>query len=342
MGQVIPFIQNPEYFFKQGVSSYQNKDWRRSIRYLKRAIELRPLEGVFHCQLAAVLSDMAQYERSNEILLHVLDHVDEHLYDCYYFLANNYACLGLFDKAREAALHYLSGSPEGEFIEDTKELLEVINLEEDDDFFTTDDEFVLRYERVGRLIAEKHYQKAEKLLGELLKEYPDHDALYNQYARALHLQGRSDEAIDCLQALLEETTYVPAVCQLTLLLEDQQDRRKAERWKKQLRQLAPLNKAHMHKWAATLCRLGEYEQAFLAFLFLQRHGTPDKGGAFFYRYGVAAFHCGYANKSKNAWKLARDYGHHGADILLQKWKRRDLEREEVQCERMHDLSFGLD
>ncbi|GAJ97585.1 tetratricopeptide repeat protein [Geomicrobium sp. JCM 19055] len=45
MGQVVPFIQNPEYFFKQGVVAYQKKDWQRSIRYLQRAIDLRPRRG---------------------------------------------------------------------------------------------------------------------------------------------------------------------------------------------------------------------------------------------------------------------------------------------------------
>ncbi|MBB6450332.1 tetratricopeptide (TPR) repeat protein [Geomicrobium halophilum] len=350
MGQVIPFIQNPEYFFKRGVISYQNKDWNRSIRYLQRAIELRPLEGVFHCQLAAVLSDMGRYERSNEILLHVLDHIDEGLYDCYYFLANNYAYLGLFDKSREAALNYLALDPEGEFSADIKDLLELLDVEVDEGFPSDresgdsplPDELILQYERAGRLINEGHYQKAEQLLQGMVVDYPSYYAAYNQLARTLHLQGRTDEAIDFLSTLLAETTYVPAACQLTLLLEDQQLDQEADQWKQKLRQLAPIDKSHMYKLAATHCRLGEYEQALLSFHFLQKQSLPEKNGSYFYRYGVAAFHCGYNNRSWKAWKTACEYGHEKAASLLQKWKEQSLKNEEVQCDHVHDLSFGLD
>ncbi|WP_160112485.1 tetratricopeptide repeat protein [Salicibibacter kimchii] len=354
MGQLIPFLQNPEYFFDRGITFYKNKDWNRSIRYLKRAIELRPLEGVFHCQLAAVLSDMGEHERSNETLLHVLDHIDGNIYDCYYFLANNYAFLGLFDKSKEAALQYLSFSPEGEFADDTEELLELVTLDGDEDFFEDEykeklpfpDDFILQYERAGRMINDGNYEKAEHLLEELMMDYPAHYASYNQYARTLHLQGRSDDAMHCLRTLLTEVMYVPALCQLTLLLEDQHKEREAEHWKKKLRQLAPLNKGHMHKLAATLCRLGEYEQALVSFHFLQKNSLPEATGAFpgtfFYRYGVAAFHCGHKGKSKKAWKRARDHGHNKAATLLQTWQTRALKREEVQCEHLHDLSFGLD
>ncbi|QQK81539.1 tetratricopeptide repeat protein [Salicibibacter cibi] len=350
MGQLIPFLQNPEYFFDRGITFYKNKEWNRSIRYLKRAIELRPLEGVFHCQLAAILSDMGEYERSNETLLHVLDHIDGDMYDCYYFLANNYAFLGLFDKSKEAALHYLSSSPEGEFVEDAQELLELVKLDGNEDFFADEyeekpafpDDFILQYERAGRFINEGNYEKAERLLKGLMMDYPAYYASYNQYARTLHLQGRSDEAMHCLRTLLEEVMYVPALCQLTLLLEDQRKDREVEQLKKKLRQLVPLNKGHIHKLAATLCRLGEYEQALLLFHFLQKHSPPEMAGAFFYRYGVAAFHCGYHKKSKKAWKLARDHGDDKAATLLQAWQTRALKSDEVQCEHLHDLSFGLD
>ncbi|GAK07269.1 LOW QUALITY PROTEIN: hypothetical protein JCM19038_992 [Geomicrobium sp. JCM 19038] len=349
MGQVVPFIQNPEYFFKQGVVAYQKKDWQRSIRYLQRAIDLRP-EGVFHCQLAAVLSDMGQYERSNEILLHVIEHIDYKLYDCYYFLANNYAYLGLFDRARDAANKYIQLMPDGDFREDTDELLQLLNLEDigSDDFSDDEsldapmsDEFILRFEEVHQFIKDQNYLKAEEQLRELIFENPSYYAAYSQLARVLHLLGRTEEAIYFLDELLQVEAYVPAICQIALLLDHAGHDQELHYWKEKLIDVMPIDKNHMYKVAATLCRLGEYEAALHAFQYLHKHSYQEKG-VFFYRFGVAAFHCGHDAKTKKFWSMARRTGHEKARLLLETWEERSLSNEEVRCETVQDLAFGLD
>ncbi|GAK02663.1 LOW QUALITY PROTEIN: hypothetical protein JCM19037_913 [Geomicrobium sp. JCM 19037] len=349
MGQVVPFIQNPEYFFKQGVIAYQKKDWHRATRLLQRAIDLRPSKGFFTVSLAAVLSDMGQYERSNEILLHVVEHIDYQLYDCYYFLANNYAYLGLFDKAREAANNYLKLMPYGEFRADTEELLELLNLEDLDAGIENDelvdhpvpDQVILQYEEAWRYIKEGNYRQAERNLREMIEDQPSYLASYNQLARALHLQGRTEEAIFVLQELIEEQPYVPALCQIALLLFEAGHKEEASYWTERLKDVVPIDKGHMYKVATTLCRLGEYEAAFPVFRYLQKH-MPQEKASFFYRYGVVAYHLGYNNRTRKAWSIAKRWGHEHAANLLATWEIRSLDDEEVRCEDLRDLAFGIE
>ena len=40
--------------------------------------------------------------------------------------------------------------------------------------------------------------------------------------------------------------------------------------------------------------------------------------------------------------MARRTGHEKAALLLQTWEERSLSNEEVQCETVQDLAFGLD
>ncbi|MFZ4450951.1 tetratricopeptide repeat protein [Salibacterium aidingense] len=319
-GQVIPFIQNSEYFFKRGVHAYQKQELKRAVKYVRRAVELNPQQGVFQCQLAAIYSDMGEYHTSNDLLLHVLDDVDADLYECYFFLANNYAYLGFFDKAGETARQYLSLVPEGDFSEDARDLLDMLQMEEEQEDVIppdTDDELIITYERALRMIKENRYYEAETYLENIVAEYPLYFAAQSQLARVLFLKGQIEEALAYAKDVWLEHHYLPAGCQLALFYSEAGRDKEAVEAAGMLKRLIPMDRDNLFRLASTLCLLHECEKAHRLFRMYLLRFTPEDAN-FFFHYGVAAYESGRLGAARKQWELAKAQGHRGAETLLEK------------------------
>lgn len=89
---------------------------------------MKPDNASILCQLAIVLTELGEYQRSNDYLQNIVNGLAPDMYDCHYFMANNYAFLGLFQEARKHAEAYLEKEPDGEFLEDTEDLLISLKL----------------------------------------------------------------------------------------------------------------------------------------------------------------------------------------------------------------------
>ena len=74
--------------------------------------------------------------------------------ECYYFLANNYAHLGLFTEAYKHARLYLELDQMGEFSEDAEELLELIGIDEDEDMeMLEEQEEIINQQEAAQILA---------------------------------------------------------------------------------------------------------------------------------------------------------------------------------------------
>lgn len=59
------------------------KNLKRAVTLFERAVKLTDKEPVFQIQLAAVLSELSEYERSNDILRAVLTETSDYP-ECYF------------------------------------------------------------------------------------------------------------------------------------------------------------------------------------------------------------------------------------------------------------------
>ncbi|SFL83166.1 tetratricopeptide repeat protein [Salibacterium qingdaonense] len=339
-GQVIPFIHHSDYFFKRGVHAYQKQELKRAVKYVRRAVELNPEQGVFQCQLAAIYSDMGEYTASNDLLSHVLEHVDETLYECYFFMANNYAYQGLFDKAGETAAQYLVLAPEGDFAEDAKYLLEMLETENEEEGSLSedseaDDELIITYERALRMIEENRLFEAENTLEDLIAAYPYYPAAQSRLVRVLYLKGHVEEALVYAKEVWHEHYYVPAACQLALLYKEAGRDMEASGMAGMLKQIVPLDRDHLYRTAAALTLLEEGEDAVFFFRRYRHRFAPEKAEFFLY-YGAAAYQAGYVREAEKQWNTARAKGCTGADVLLDKMEHHLLFSSDV----MHELWSG--
>lgn len=327
-GRVLPFLQNEEHYFKRGIHAFQKRELDRAVKYLKKAIEMDPSQGVFQCQLAVVYSDTGEYEESNRLLWHVLEDLDSSLSECYFFLANNYVYLGLFDKAKEMAEAYLAMQPDGDFSKDAQDLLDLLLEDEEEENNQQEEELIMKYEKSERLMKTKQYAEADELLEEIIADYPDYLPAKCQLARLLHEQGRSEEALALVKDIVQEHMYLPALCQLAVLYAEMDRETEAKQTAELLQNIIPLDKSHLFYSASTLCRLGYYEESRLLFeRYVKRHAPTQEG--FYLLFGASAYQSGREVQAEKQWKQSANKDNRTAAALLEYWKEGNLSREAV-------------
>lgn len=113
--KVIPIQMDANFFFERAVRSLDRHRYDKALKYFRKAVEYEPENPVNHCNMAGILSEMGDYEGSNAVLAHILEHVDATMTECYFYMANNYANMENFEEAERALVTYLEEDPAGQF-----------------------------------------------------------------------------------------------------------------------------------------------------------------------------------------------------------------------------------
>jgi len=332
-GNIIPFIQSGEHYFYRGIEAYQKRNIKKAIHYLEKAIEFQGNEPYFRCQLATILAEQGQYERSNELLQYVLDNLDHQLFECYFFMANNYAYLGFFQKAQELAMTYLDCCPKGEYAEDVQVLLDLLSsdIEDEDDgeIIGEDELFLLRYEHACHHIEKGLYKEAVSELQLLIEEYPEYWSAYNHLALSLFLEGDEEGAFETTKFVLEKDSgNLGALCNLTRFYFEKGENEQLEWSVAQLKSVHPLDAEHTYKLANLFCLIGEYERSFLLFKRLHKRRYEDDC-EFLHCSAVAAFHCKHEKTALRNWKRAKQLGDKRAAVFAEQLLKGELSKEDV-------------
>ncbi|WP_368503328.1 tetratricopeptide repeat protein [Alkalihalophilus sp. As8PL] len=338
---VVPFYRSGDYFFHRGIIAYRKNHLKRAVKLFERAVKLTDKEPVFHVQLAAVLSEIGQYERSNDILSMVLAKHGDVQSECYFFMANNYAYLGLFEKAEEAAKRYMVLTPGGEFFRDAGDLLELMQVEQNekdedeeewDELDLSSDEYIIEHDRARTLLKKGKPEEAIPILQHIIEEHPTCWAAHNHLAEALFRLG-DDSAFEISQNVLEEDEgNLFALCNLAVFFTLQQEKEKAAPFINAIKRIYPLDIEHHIKVAQVLAAVGDYEQAINRIIrvepfLLERE--PD----LFHCLAVAYYQTDQQEKALFYWRRAERLGSTIAGDLLLK-----IEQKQVQD---NELSYRL-
>ncbi|MGY3777245.1 tetratricopeptide repeat protein [Isobaculum melis] len=134
--RIIEFIPNTEFYFNRGIIAFQKNKIQLAKKYLLRAADFCQTDderAYTLCQLAICHQHTGEYAESIQILEALLESIDKEFPEAYYFLANNYAFLNDFEKALEAVQRYLREDPNGDFINEAEELLDMVLYELNED-----------------------------------------------------------------------------------------------------------------------------------------------------------------------------------------------------------------
>ncbi|MGE8206604.1 tetratricopeptide repeat protein [Heyndrickxia sp. NPDC080065] len=302
-GVVLSFIPTGDYYFNKGINAFHRHDLTGAKKYLERAIQLEPYEPMIACQLGLVYMQLEQYQESNDLFKQIIDELDPSMTECYYFLANNYAELGLFNEAHKHVKTYLETDPYGEFIEDAEDLLFIIGAdEEEDNAFPIKDELILKQDQARQLLESGNFDKAIEILKSLIAEFPDFWSAYNNLALGYFYLGDMENAANVLEDLLVKNPgNLHGICNLAVFLYHQRRDEELEVLIEGLEKVQPILIEHKYKLGATFALIGRYQQAYIWLNNLKKFGF-EGDSSYYYWLAQSAYHTGHEQTAKNAWK----------------------------------------
>ncbi|WP_027409922.1 tetratricopeptide repeat protein [Anoxybacteroides tepidamans] len=300
--KIIPFIQNGDYYFKKGLGAYRRRDLYKAKKYLERAVHLNSRETMFACQLAVVLAELGEYQASNNLFLKIIHELDPDMNECFYFLANNYAHLGLFREAMNYAQTYLEREPDGSFAEDVEDLIDLLSIEHDDDELGNQDDLIIKQERARSLLEKGEFLAAVGVLQTIIADYPEFWSAYNNLALAYFYLGNAEKAKSIIDEVLEKNPgNLHALCNRLVFSHYLHDEENVHRLSDELACVHPILLEHRYKLGATFALVGRFDLAFkwLRHLYKIRF---DGDFLFYYWLSYSAYYTGHEQLAKTAWE----------------------------------------
>lgn len=307
--KVVNFNPTGEYYFTKGIKAFQRRDLYKAKKYLNRAFQLEPDEPMIACQLAMICTELGEYQYSNQLLENILQELDPFMTECHYFLANNFAHMGLFKEAFKHANEYLDKDEFGEYSEDAEDLLDLITFETDETEETLEfqDDLLMRQEKARELLEAGHFVKAVEQLEEMIELYPEFWSAYNNLALAYFYVGNVDEAFDTLNRVLEKNPgNLHALCNGMVFYHYQMNEEKIHEVYSVLKKVRPFLEEHRLKLGATFALTGYYEDAYQWLRLLQKHGH-EGDGTFYYWLSKSAYQIGKEKVAQQAWAKVIEY-----------------------------------
>ena len=301
---VVSFNPTGEFYFTKGIKAFQRRDLYKAKKYMNRAYQLEPDEPMIACQLAVICTELGEYQYSNQLLLNILQDLDPFMTECHYLLANNFAHMGLFKEAYKHANEYLERDEFGEFSEDAEDLLDLITFETDETEETLEyqDDLMMRQDEARKLLEAGNFVKAVERLEDMIETYPEFWSAYNNLALAYFYVGKTDEAFETLDRVLEKNPgNLHALCNGMVFYHYQMREDKVREVYELLRNVRPFLDEHLLKLGATFALTGFYEEAYQWLRVLQKKGY-EGDGTFYYWLSKSAYQIGKLDAARKAWK----------------------------------------
>lgn len=307
-GNVIPVTLNANFFFERAVRSLDRFQYDKALKNFRKAVEYEPENPVNHCNVAGVLSEMGNYEASNDILTHVLENIDPGMTECYFYMANNFANMESYEEAERSLVTYLEEDVNGEFLAESEELMELLQYELDRPaplIRIRSREGVIEHERARALLEEGKFTQAVTLLEEIVSNTPDFLAAHNNLALAYFYMGRFTKAKECIMRVLEQDSgNLHALCNLAIFLQYEGDRGQLAGLLRLLETTIPFHQEHLFKMATTMGILGRHRTAYGHFRRLLKDEEVGGDASLYHYCAAAASNSGLYAEAQRCWQKA--------------------------------------
>ncbi|MGG1314271.1 MULTISPECIES: tetratricopeptide repeat protein [Cohnella] len=305
--KVIPFSPDATFFFERAVQSLDRFHYDKALKYFRRAVEYEPDNPVNHCNMAGILSEMGRYEESNDILRSVLDRIDPAMTECYYYLANNYANMEQYEAAEDALVQYLENDLEGHFLEESDELLDLLNYELNRPTKLTtikSRENLYAHDKARELLEAGRFAEAVRILEGILERQPDFLAARNNLGLAYYYMGLFDKSVQTIGEVLEaDPGNLHALCNLAIFYQHA-NHGELKGLIALLKKTIPFHPEHVFKLATTLGIVGEHGEAYRHFRRLLRSGELSGEPCLHHFAAVAAANIRRYDDAERFWKQA--------------------------------------
>lgn len=303
---VINVQMDATFFFERAVHSLDRNRYDKALKYFRRAVEFEPDNPVNHCNLAGVLSETGNYEESNRILRQIVEQIDPSMTECYFYMANNYANMENYEAAEEALVYYLEHDPNGHFLEESEEMMELLGYELERPTKLTSikcREGMFEHDKARSLLEEGKFSEAVRILEKLVKKSPDFLAARNNLALAYYYMGLFDKALTTIGGVLElEPGNLHALCNLAIFHQHNGEQERLNELLVSLRKTYPMHYDHVFKLATTMGILSEHETAYRLFRRLLKTGESGLDPCLYHYTAVAACNIGKYAEAEKLWR----------------------------------------
>lgn len=266
--KILSFDQPGEFFLRKAEKLLDENNFVDALPFFRKATEKEPKNIDFKLALAEVFTEMNFFEESNNILFEVIKTSGEEATECYFGLGCNFMGLSDYEKARESFEKYMKLDPDGEFSEEVKDLLEI--LESQEELFEESEEL--------NDVSKKHYYdlaaKGKSLLDkgdykgaiEALLKVKDEGKVFlfakNNLALSYYCDKQYDRALAVTRDILKKyPNNIHSNCNMALFCAEIKDKNELEQSIKRIVELKTDDIEDLQKISLTLCELKQHEEA---------------------------------------------------------------------------------
>lgn len=299
---VVFFIPNGEFYYKKAVQALNRDQVEKALKYLRRAAELNPEDSLILLQYAIVELEAGRLTHALE-LLKKANEIDPNEPEILLFLAEGSAQAGFMVDAKYFAEEYLRLDEMGEYADEAMDIIDFASSVEDDvpSDKSVNQEAVYLQEKARKLMEKGKLDEAIVLLENIITDYPDFWAAYNNLSLAYFYKGDSEQARALLHQLLQKNFgNLHALCNLTVMAYYEKDEKELQALTELLVKLCPYSFEQRYKLGATLALIGRYEEAYKWLKSMKKHGFEGDTGYYFWL-SHAAYFLGFEEEARMIW-----------------------------------------
>ncbi|HJV47485.1 MAG TPA: hypothetical protein VJ824_17340 [Bacillota bacterium] len=313
VNNIIPFQINAGFFNNIAAKSLERYNYTKALRFFKRAVDIEPNNPHHFFNMAGVLARVGKFEESNEFLHRVLEELEIQPPECHYYLACNYTSLDQLEAAEKHALAYIEQSPMGTYAKEVTELLDYLgtglnyppDMREMPEDGEEQDEKTLLHDQARELLEKGSFQQAEKMLVDLIRDYPDFLAAINNLSLCYYYKGEFEKSHETVMSVLSiDPSNIHALCNLAVLYYQFQDEESLTELLSGLKKVVPLQYDQAYKLGITLGVMGEHEAAYRIFKQMAVYAWQFDFQLFHYC-AVAAYNLGMYKEAGKYWRMVQ-------------------------------------
>ncbi|MDD2481603.1 MAG: hypothetical protein PHC44_04475 [Lutispora sp.] len=302
--KVVPFERSANFYFDLSFKYLQNGRLKTALRYIEKAINIKPDDSYMQFNYAGLLAELGHIEHSSSVLLNIINNIDPDYDECYFGLGCNFLQLQKIKKSLEYFEKYLSLSPYGEFAEESEHLVEMLSMIIDANNNLDDEELEKIYkleEDAIKFMERRDYEKALKNLEEVVSKLPNAVPAKNNLSLTNYYLNKIDVAIDMAKEVLSyEENNVHANCNLAIYYNKLGINNLLERQIRIIKKLYPENEDYAYKIADTLGCLNKYKEAYEAYKKLLR--LNGENPQYIHLVAVASYNCKKFKEAAVLWE----------------------------------------
>lgn len=324
---VIPLHLDAAFYSERALRSLDRFRYEKALRYFRRATELEPDNPANHCNMAGILSEMGEFEQSNAILLKIVTEIDPGMTECYFYMANNYANMENYEAAETALAQYMEKDPEGTYIAEAEEMMELLGFELNRPARAGAPEGAdvwFEHDQARAMLESGRFAEAAEMLERIVGKRPDLLAARNNLALAYFYMGEYEKSLGQIRTVLRnDPGNLHARCNLAIFCRHFGYKAELDTLVEGLKKLVPYHPEHVFKVAATLGMLEEHEAAYRLFVRLLKEGIGAGDPAFCHYAAAAAAGSGRRAEALRWWRRAAKLDGRGsvAAFWLEQWSR---------------------